>query len=143
MDIDNTCKNLTLYLSPMHEDKHEYHTYLDCIGYGCQYLSIYSLNGLNDIHLSVSHCPCTADCIENCMSEWNIYCSNTSNYSPLIEYDIHSFFANDACFPDYCCDDVINQTEDYFVCSPNIFANVYCKHSVGLDIALIASVVMA
>ena len=89
--------------------------------------------------MTAASCPCTVDCIDNCMGEWNIYCSNLSTH----QYDVHSLFTNDQCSNQICCGDIINQTEKYFVCSPNLYQNVICNHNVGLDIALIASLAMA
>ena len=62
-DVVNTCNNLTLYTAPMDIDG-SYPTNLRCGGYGCQYLTIYSLNGLNDINFSATECLCTVDCID-------------------------------------------------------------------------------
>ena len=153
-ELENSCSNLTLYTSSTnytnnnkHDDydkdknKKEYPTNLICDGYGCQYLSIFSKYGLNDIYVTApKDCPCTIDCIDNCMGDWNIYCSNESNN----KYDIHALFSNDECnSTDYCCGKIVNKSEEFFVCSPNIYDNVVCKHSVGLDIAVIASLAMA
>merc|ERR1711933_102371 len=127
---DNTCKNLTLYTAPMSiENEHgtsnlTFPTYLECNGYGCQYINFYSLNGLNDIHFEASPCLCTVDCIGNCMGDWNVYCSNVSNLnSSDINFDVHSLFGNDECSPDYCCGDIVNQSEPYFVCPVNLYEN--------------------
>lgn len=136
-DMDNTCQNLTLYTKSSNNSN-----WLSCNGYGCQYLTIYSERGLNDINFAATDCPCSIDCIDNCMGEWNIYCDNLT--TTAIEYDIHALFANDKCnASDYCCGRIVNRSEDFFVCQPNIYQNVVCKHSVGLDIAVVASLAMA
>ena len=73
---------------------------------------------------------------------WNIYCDNLTTITT--EYDIHALFTSDRCnASDYCCGNIVNRSEDFFVCPANIYQNVVCKHSVGLDIAVIASLAMA
>ena len=77
-----------------------------------------------------------------CTGDWNLYCSNMSDANSS-KFNLHSVFGNDECAPDYCCGNIVNESEPFFFCPSNLYQNVVCEHSVGLDIAVIASLVMA
>ena len=128
-DVEHTCQNLTIWAAPHNE------THLRCQGYGCQYLTLYALGGLGEVVFSASDCPCSVDCIDNCMAQWDVHCANGSG----ADFDAMSVFSGDVCEPAACCGNIVIESEPYFVCAANLFSNVICKHSVGLDIALIAS----
>ena len=144
-DINRTCRNLTIFAPDQVDHGLEStnrsatnRTTLECVGYGCQSMDLWALDGMDDIDFvsPSGSCPCSVDCLVSCLGEWNLFCSNSTTERA---WDSHSVFADNMCSGP-CCGDIVNLTMPAFECKNDMFTDVVCQHDVGLDIALLAAV---
>ena len=71
------CNDLTVHIpSTLTDNSNIYNNRLICEEYGCGNLSIFAINGMQDLIVDIdSNCNCHS--VYDCISQWNLFCGST------------------------------------------------------------------
>eukprot|EP01084_Bolivina_argentea_P316241 548111_1 len=100
--IENTtCNNLTVLFPSGNPNINQTNSSLTCYKYGCEFLTLYTVHGADDINITGVDCDCSHRIINACIGQWDIYCNN-DYYNPSIFYNANNCTG-------YCCKNIMEQ----------------------------------
>ena len=116
---DKSCyDDLKLYIPPKAVTNNQKNAFIDCIGFGCYQLKLFTINSpSSDIEFNATNCSCSDDNINLCLNEWELNCDGTKyDQSAILKNATSCISTDNKQDNNLCCDNLIEDIHEKYQC---------------------------